>query len=154
MKLNMNKGKHEVTFLLLLIAHRLLRNITYIKSGGDFSQLSIVKWGKGSFCHPKDFKRNDDNSSPQTSCLSWNSPLSFPVMFNIGAEISFLHHFLSPWCKEASTSFPLLPQLFFTRNRYTKKTFWAQLFEGRLVLNPGLNLTRVSLSCVQKHFLG
>ena len=40
MKLNMNKGKHEVTFLLLLIAHRLLRNITYIKSGGDFSQLS------------------------------------------------------------------------------------------------------------------
>lgn len=40
MKLNMNKGKHEVTFLLLLTAHRLLRNITYIKSGGDFSQLS------------------------------------------------------------------------------------------------------------------
>ena len=31
---------------------------------------------------------------------------------------------------------------------------WAQLFEGRLALNPGLNLTLVSLSCVQKHFLG
>ena len=31
---------------------------------------------------------------------------------------------------------------------------WAQLFEGRLALNPGLNLTRVSFSCVQKHFLG
>ena len=30
----------------------------------------------------------------------------------------------------------------------------AQLFEGRLELNPGLNLTRVSLSCVQKHCLG
>ena len=30
----------------------------------------------------------------------------------------------------------------------------AQLFEGRLVLNPGLNLTRVSFSFVQKHFLG
>ena len=30
----------------------------------------------------------------------------------------------------------------------------AQLFEGRLALNPGLNLTRVSLSCVQKPFLG
>ena len=30
----------------------------------------------------------------------------------------------------------------------------AQLFEGRLALNPGLNLTRASLSCVQKHFLG
>ena len=30
----------------------------------------------------------------------------------------------------------------------------AQLFEGRLALNPGLNLTRVSFSCVQKHFLG
>ena len=30
----------------------------------------------------------------------------------------------------------------------------AQLFEGLLALNPGLNLTRVSLSCVQKHFLG
>ena len=31
---------------------------------------------------------------------------------------------------------------------------WAQLFEGRLALNPGLNLTRVSISFVQKHFLG
>ena len=30
----------------------------------------------------------------------------------------------------------------------------AQLFEGRLALNPGLNLTRISFSCVQKHFLG
>ena len=29
----------------------------------------------------------------------------------------------------------------------------AQLFKGRLSLNPGLNLTRVSFSCVQKHFL-
>ena len=29
----------------------------------------------------------------------------------------------------------------------------AQLFEGRSALNPGLNLTRVSLSFVQKHFL-
>ena len=27
------------------------------------------------------------------------------------------------------------------------------LFKGRLALNPGLNLTRVSFSCVQKHFL-
>ena len=32
--------------------------------------------------------------------------------------------------------------------------FGAQLFEGRLALNPGLNLTWVSFSCVQKHFLG
>ena len=32
--------------------------------------------------------------------------------------------------------------------------FWAQLFEGRLPLNPGLNLARVSFSFVQKHFLG
>ena len=31
---------------------------------------------------------------------------------------------------------------------------WAQLFEGRLALNPELNLTLVSFSCVQKHFLG
>ena len=31
---------------------------------------------------------------------------------------------------------------------------WAQLFDGRLAFNLGLNLTRVSLSCVQKHFLG
>ena len=30
----------------------------------------------------------------------------------------------------------------------------AQLFEGGLALNPGLNLTRVSFSCVLKHFLG
>ena len=33
------------------------------------------------------------------------------------------------------------------------KLFMAQLFEGQLVLNPGLNLTRVSFSRVQKHFL-
>ena len=32
--------------------------------------------------------------------------------------------------------------------------FWAQLFEGGLALNPGLNLTLVSFSCVQKQFLG
>ena len=31
---------------------------------------------------------------------------------------------------------------------------WVQLFEGRLVLNPELNLTRVSFSYVQKHLLG
>ena len=31
---------------------------------------------------------------------------------------------------------------------------WAQLFEGRLALNPGLNLTLVSFSGVLKHFLG
>ena len=31
---------------------------------------------------------------------------------------------------------------------------WAQLFESRLALNPGLNLTRVSFSGVQKHFVG
>ena len=30
---------------------------------------------------------------------------------------------------------------------------WAQLFEGRLALNTGLNLTRVSFSLVQKDFL-
>ena len=29
---------------------------------------------------------------------------------------------------------------------------WAQIFEGRLALNLGLNLTRVSLSCVLKAF--
>ena len=30
----------------------------------------------------------------------------------------------------------------------------AQLLEGRLALNPGLNLTLASFSCFQKHFLG
>ena len=30
----------------------------------------------------------------------------------------------------------------------------VQLFEGILAPNPGLNLTRVSLSCVEKYFLG
>ena len=30
----------------------------------------------------------------------------------------------------------------------------AQLFESRLAPNPGINLTRVSFSCVEKHFLG
>ena len=32
--------------------------------------------------------------------------------------------------------------------------FNDQLFKGRLALNPGLNLTTVSFSSVQKHFLG
>ena len=40
------------------------------------------------------------------------------------------------------------------RWRPNREIAWAQLFEGRLALNPGLNLTRVSFSCVQKHFLG
>ena len=31
---------------------------------------------------------------------------------------------------------------------------WTQLFEGRLALNLALNLTPVSFSCAQKHFLG
>ena len=39
-------------------------------------------------------------------------------------------------------------------SRFEYEISWAQLFEGRLVLNPGLNLTRVSFSLVQKHFLG
>ena len=30
----------------------------------------------------------------------------------------------------------------------------AQSLEGRLALNPGLNLTLASFSCFQKHFLG
>ena len=29
-----------------------------------------------------------------------------------------------------------------------KIMIWARLFEGRLALNPGLNLTRVSFCCV------
>jgi len=33
-------------------------------------------------------------------------------------------------------------------------TSWAQLFEGRLAVNPGLNVTRVSFSYVQNRFLG
>jgi len=33
-------------------------------------------------------------------------------------------------------------------------SFRAKLFEGQLAINSGLNLTRVSFSCVQKHFLG
>ena len=32
-------------------------------------------------------------------------------------------------------------------------SFRAQLFESRLALNPRLNLTRVSFSWVQKHFV-
>ena len=41
-----------------------------------------------------------------------------------------------------------------TGSRAHRLEVWAQLFEGRLVLNPGLNLTQVSFSFVQKHFLG
>ena len=35
-----------------------------------------------------------------------------------------------------------------------EQQYRAQLFEGRLVLNLELNLTLVSFSCAQKHFLG
>ena len=41
-----------------------------------------------------------------------------------------------------------------TNAKNRNKLFRAQLLEGRLSLNPGLNSTRVSFSCVQKHFLG
>ena len=45
-------------------------------------------------------------------------------------------------------------QLIIIVNRGKCSTIWrAQLLEGRLALNPGLNLTQVSFSCVQKHFL-
>ena len=40
------------------------------------------------------------------------------------------------------------------RCRAINVSSWAQLFEGRLALYPGLNLTSVSFSFVQKHFLG
>ena len=40
------------------------------------------------------------------------------------------------------------------RSQRAGDSIWAQLFEDRLALNPGLNLTLVSFSCVQKHFLG
>ena len=36
-------------------------------------------------------------------------------------------------------------------NSELKSTQW---FKGRLTLNPGLNLTRVSFPFVQKHFMG
>ena len=45
--------------------------------------------------------------------------------------------------------FPALSQ-----KRGAGMAFRAQLFEGRLALNPGLNLIRVFFSCVQKNFLG
>ena len=45
-------------------------------------------------------------------------------------------------------------QLIIIVNRGKCSTIWrAQLFEGQLALNPGLNLTQVSFSSVQKHFL-
>ena len=41
----------------------------------------------------------------------------------------------------------------YTLRNVTRFKHLAQLFEGRLALNPGLNFTRVSLSCVQSVFL-
>ena len=38
--------------------------------------------------------------------------------------------------------------------KHAKLSTRAQLVEGRLALNLGLNLTPVSFSCAQKHFLG
>ena len=55
----------------------------------------------------------------------------------------------------AQIVFTLLP-LSDRLEQATKDVFqstWAQLFEGRLALNPGLSLTRVSFSLVQKPFL-
>ena len=40
------------------------------------------------------------------------------------------------------------------QNALSSLNSWAQLFEDRLALNPGLNLTRVSFSGVLKQFLG
>ena len=33
---------------------------------------------------------------------------------------------------------------------YKRENLWAQLSKDRLALNPGLNLTQISFSCVQK----
>ena len=51
----------------------------------------------------------------------------------------------------------LVPQEHQIRMRSDERdnvTLWAQLFKGQLALNTGLNLTQISFSRVQKHFLG
>ena len=59
------------------------------------------------------------------------------------------------WEANALTTAPsLAPRYEENRLITSGKLLWAQLFEGRLALNPRLNLTRVSFYCVQKHFLG
>ena len=45
-------------------------------------------------------------------------------------------------------------QYFLVEIGVTRVLPWAQLLEGRLALNPGLNLTRVSFCRVQKHLPG
>ena len=54
----------------------------------------------------------------------------------------------------SGSSFDWLKQRSHVTRQVTGRSNWAQLFEGRLALNPGLNLARVSFSFVQKHFLG
>ena len=41
-----------------------------------------------------------------------------------------------------------------SRDSQANLIVWAQLFEGRLALNPGLNLTWMSFSFVKAHFVG
>ena len=56
-----------------------------------------------------------------------------------------------PWDNFQYMYFPWLCRI---NLGYRKMFTWAQLFEGRLALNLGLNLTRVSFSFIQKPFLG
>ena len=66
--------------------------------------------------------------------------------------ISMMHAWgvlLLPPGRDASPS-QGYPQQYVAR---THLYIWAQLFDGRLAFNPGLNVTRVSFSLVQKLFL-
>ena len=63
-----------------------------------------------------------------------------------GIVISLLIILYTPSVFSWAKSLPLILKI--------SSTYRTQLFEGRLALDPGLNLTRISFSCVQKHFLG
>ena len=58
---------------------------------------------------------------------------------------------IQKFCYHGNVALPLLLSVMLI---LAFQSLWAQLFEGRLALNPGLNLTQVSFSRVQKLFFG
>ena len=107
----------------------------------------------------------EQDSCEQMSCRLIKDAMVIILMNNsqqvyFGTQHAFVYllaYSLGTLCANGMSSLyskPLLDELgTFFENLLSTETR-AQLFEGRLALNPGLNLTRVSFSCVQKYFLG
>ena len=107
-----------------------------------------------------------DHVTPLLKSLSWlpvkdqlyyrQAIMAFKCMTSQAPEYLTSQFITREQVSERATRSSQKLNLSLFRTASGQRTFYyrAQMFEGRLARNPGLNLTRVSRSCVQKHFLG